>query len=901
MKLYKAILFLVISSFAFSSSDYTIRSKYTNIHYDDVNQDVAVYISENIDTIVEELLAKFNASNLPIIDVSIYSDKLIFNAAADTLNEPAILYFHVPFTPNELIDNDNYILDTLRHELAHSLSARITSEAAAEYSKFMQHPLFTPNAVVPSGFQEGMAQVIESQSEKETGRAFGYNSYYNSLWLSEWRNGFISFSDFAALHEVEGHVRAYLYGAYFFSYVTNRFGDAAIADWLQARSNDINAFANPILGLSYSWQQAFDEPLQDTWHAFREYESAKLSERYGYNEEPAAKILNESVGSYRNEANVSIFNEGDSQYYIAPLISFGKTRFGFYENGTKKETFRLPWALQVELISKSALYFLQYGECKGKESLNVVYFDIETETQQPLTQCGQVLTFDANSDTIVTLEKDGSGSVIKTLNLQGEEMATHWQGGFAQQVSALRLSPNGETLLLSLKPSLEGVWNLYELDLASNAITQLTDDTFIQRSPSYVSQTEVVYSREYNGIEQIFHLDMTTGTETQVTNHNYGVLKPIFSNDEIITLSLKGFDLQLQSEPFRMLEASQQFGPAKAITLDATDTNEAEVKPVLSQPYRFVESFKLQGILPLPNYSTDDGLEMLLVLLAVDAKREHLFQYQAKIAIGNGATSHLLSYNFKSEFGVKLQSAKQDDALTNGYNVYSKKGHLIGLVNVTPVLNATTLQTYKDGDIIEQQWLGAGLAVSKLEGCKAFTAACSGWQAAAFAENKNGFKELGQENNARLVSAVFVSLGNSMAVKVGLDSRYAFDGNQFNLGVEDNPQLLTPLISTNFEQRGYDAPLQGEWLSQIDARITKQWAPSRALGTIGVSLDTVNLTPYLATGFDDSGNSQMTAGVELGAQSTLGWNIPFAFSAGYANGLSKGGSDEWYLSLGANF
>jgi hypothetical protein len=900
MKHLVTLLLIVMTGCVFAADNYTSRTQYTNIHYDLTNRDLASYLAGHIDSIVEELLLELGSPMVPLIDINLYSDRLDFNAGAYTTNESTIVYFQVPFVLNELIDNDNYVLDTLRHELAHSISARITSEFATELSKLIQLPFWTPNAVVPSGFQEGLAQVMESNLTTNAGRGFGYNSYYNSLWLSEWRNGFMSFADFSAVHDSDSHVRAYLYGANFFSYLTERFGDEAISQWLSKRSNDIHTFSNPLFGLNYSWQEAFNESLDDSWRAFTGAESHRLDELYGRELSSTASLLNAYVGSYRNEGLVSFYTSGSADYYVAPTISLGKHRFGFYKNGEKIATVHLPKARQVALVSDTALYYLQQGECQDRQASDLVYFDLDKEKHHKLTHCGQVLTFDVNhrAQTIVALVKDGSGSSVKTFNLQGQELASHWQGDFKQQISALKLSPDGSSVLLALKPALDSVWNLYQLQLASNVLTPLTDDSYIQRSPTYVNQAEIVYTRAFQGIEQVFHLNIATGVESQVTRHNYGVIQPVVLGDSLYTLGYQDMDLQLRIEPFELIEPSQVFSPQLPILAASSPSAPADL---LSQPYRFIESFKVQGLLPILGSSTDDGLTMGLLLLAADAKRDHKLEYQATAALGNGAVSHRLSYTFKDEISLRLQNTVQDDTLVNGYNLSYHNFQSFGQLDVIPVVNVTARQSHLVGTKVEEQWLAGGLMLGTIEGCDQFTITCSGWQVRAIGENKNGFKSAGLQNNISFAGDTYWSLGHSMAANLGLNSRYAFEDNQFSLGRVDDASLLSPLIGTGFNQRGYQAPLQGRLLSQVDARITKQWAPSRTLGTVGIALDTVNVTPYLSTGFDDQGASQMTAGIELGVQSTLLWNFSIPLSAGYAQGLAEEGRGEFYLSWGINF
>ncbi len=77
-------------------------------------------------------------------------------------------------------------------------------------------------------------------------------------------------------------------------------------------------------------------------------------------------------------------------------------------------------------------------------------------------------------------------------------------------------TPDGTAVVLSAMQ--HGVRDLYRLDLATGALTNLTQDAFADYAPAvFPDGTAVVYVARISGFEKLFALDLRTGRKTQLT------------------------------------------------------------------------------------------------------------------------------------------------------------------------------------------------------------------------------------------------------------------------------------------------------------------------------------------------------------------------------------------------
>ena len=109
-------------------------------------------------------------------------------------------------------------------------------------------------------------------------------------------------------------------------------------------------------------------------------------------------------------------------------------------------------------------------------------------------------------------------------------------------------SPDGRTIAFAALRNAVG--DIYSVDLATEAVTNLTNDNFADAGPTYSPDGKyILYVARVSGNEKIFKLDLATKQKTQITFGTVDETSPQFIDDHTIVFSSTATDPNVPLEP----------------------------------------------------------------------------------------------------------------------------------------------------------------------------------------------------------------------------------------------------------------------------------------------------------------------------------------------------------------
>ena len=168
-----------------------------------------------------------------------YTDQA--NGMATPLPSNALHVFLAPPGEGELLQNSEWMRLVFTHEFIHIVHLDKASGSPLSWRNvFGRMPFLFPNAWQPSWLIEGLATYGESTPSQKIGRL--KNSSFEALMRVEAAKGFISLREVNADGRALPLSRAYLYGAYFYDFLAERYSARAVPALVASYSDNMIPF-----------------------------------------------------------------------------------------------------------------------------------------------------------------------------------------------------------------------------------------------------------------------------------------------------------------------------------------------------------------------------------------------------------------------------------------------------------------------------------------------------------------------------------------------------------------------------------------------------------------------------------------------------------------------------------
>lgn len=530
-----------------------------------------------------------------------------------------------PPDDGELLQNEDWLRLVITHEYVHIVHLdKVAGAPSVLRSIFGRVVWFFPNVLQPNWFSEGLAVWQESLPEQKVGR--WRNSAFDAQMRLEVISGVKSLREINASGRGFPLNRAYLYGAYFFDFLSERYGSAAPWEMIEDYSRHLIPFRVHNYPLSATGKQ-----MDVLWEDYRGW----LEKRFGAQLAAiagAGKASGEILQHGFTISDPATADDG-SQYFVR---GDGITRRQIIRRapgGSEQALRDVYWKARLAAGPDGALLAVINDVVDNYDFLGDLHLYTPADGWRQVTSGGRIrlAAFDSAGGGFVAVQAVDAGLRIVRIDRNGQLTATLASFAAGETVSGIDLAPDGRELVWT--QNRDRRWQLMALASDSATPRVLIDDAAIKHSPRFsIDGTQLTLVADYGQVANVWALSAERNALKRLTHTRSavtGLARP--RGRELLTVELAVAGDELRTVPLTGdgFESRRIEAPAAAPASREAAAAEVETGTALTdRPYD-----PLPGLLPrawFPSLMAADGaLGFGLQVYGQDAVGWHLYSLSA--------------------------------------------------------------------------------------------------------------------------------------------------------------------------------------------------------------------------------------------------------------------------------
>lgn len=484
----------------------------------------------------QELLPFFNQAPQQKTQLVIVDDFDLSNGWATPLPFNQIrLFLHVPNNVAGLEHMDDWWHGLIRHEYVHILHMDMGRAAvAAGRQWFGRLPFLFPHVFTPAMLSEGLAVYLETNPELDYGR-LASSSYAMQMRAEVHAHGADELNQVVAAQRDWPLGKAYLYGAYFWQYIAQEYGEHSISNYLQAYSGQLL----PYIMQNHTARQVFGKSFQQLWDEYRQW----LQDNYSSTDVMDSvsgkgllrKLNNQQVTASSATGLWQVRTNGEDR----PAIQLWSAE----QEKPQRQTYTKQ-VVDLDVNAHDELIMSRLIPHKTGQVYGDLFLWSKSQGWQRLTskqRFTQVRWLD--NDQILASRQQAGVSELWLLNKQGQQSLL-WRSEEAV-LGSFSVYPEQMALVASVKRAQQG-WNLERFNLTTLAWQPLTSTRATEHQPEFLADGSVLYSADYDGVFNIYRMLPDSQIIEQLTALTTGAFQPRFANNQLYYQHYTASGYQLQ-------------------------------------------------------------------------------------------------------------------------------------------------------------------------------------------------------------------------------------------------------------------------------------------------------------------------------------------------------------------
>jgi hypothetical protein len=877
----------------------TLQTEHFAVHFAEQHRAQARRVAgtaERLLPVVSGLLRWQPASRIELV---VLDSADFANGLASPLPFNYAMVFLSPPDDGELLQSREWLELVLTHELFHVVHLDMARNAPLGLQRvFGRVPFFFPNVFQPRWITEGLAVQAESDPARGYGRLG--QAHFEGMMRAEAGRGFRPLAEINADGRGFPLNRDYLYGAYFFAFLEERYGQPALAQFIESYSDNVIPFrihSNPLTATGKNMDQLWGE--YEAW----------LKRRFP----GQAGEVREGEVLARGWSLTSPALAADGTRWYVRADGYTRPKLVRQPPGGAAETLRsLEQDARLAASPGGRLLLAQPEICRNYN----YYYDLHRVAAdgaaERLTECGRYrLAAPLDDGRIVAVQLEGGAAQVVVLG--GEVLYRAAAGESVTGVAA----KGSRVVITTLR---DERWSLIEVREGKAEV--LLSDAALKHSPRLGDGDEIFFIADYGKVFNAWSL-RPGGRLARWTQAAHGVREisaPYRGELLLTTIEADGDALRLYRLPDRPLEerglpAVAASSPAVASAVEGTERSYS--------PWR---SLAPRSWLPLIELA-EGAVKLGVTTFGQDALGLHYyvvtpqFEFTQQEALGSLVYLYDGRHGLLAERTMTVRETVDDEiqayTIDEGVQWISTWRYLAlnrrfywGLGGA---LERESLQRASGATLVQQDervlGLVAGLDTRRIHWLS--EGPSQGLQVRLFAETSHGLHAAFSGDVYRVDSRLHLPLGKTVLSLRWNEAWGEPDAEPFQLGGSetDLPTLLPILNQRDFALRGYGSG-EPSLTGQRARIVTLEWrVPLADVDRHGM-VPPLGLNRLSANLFYDVGDAwarnaepdyHRGYGIELMSEIRFGYLFGANFRLGLAKGRDQGGETTGYLRVGRSF
>lgn len=816
------------------------------------------------------------------------------NGLASPLPFNYTMLFLSPPDEGELLQNQNWLDLVLSHELFHLVHLDMARGAPLGLrSVFGRLPFLFPNAFQPGWIVEGLAVHAESNFDKRYGRLG--QAAFEGMMRAEASRGFRSLSEVNAGGRGFPLNREYLYGGYFFLFLKERYGEKALASFVENYSDNVVPFrvhSNPVVGTGRTMDRLWDEYLD--WLTMR------------FNQAPSAREGDVLAAAWTLTAP-ALAADG-TRWYVSG-DGYTRPRLMRQRPGGEPQALReVEQDARIAAAPGGALVLAEPEICGNYN----YYYDLRSVAadgrHKRLTTCGRYRHAALLDDGRVIGASVGGGEA-QIVVINGEVL---YRASAGESITGLA----ARDALVVFTTSRHGRWSVMALHDGKAEV--LVADAAVKHSPRIGAAGEIFFVADYGNTYNVWSVRGSRLARWTQARHGIKEMSAPQGGEILLTtIEPEGDVLRLYRLPEEPLELRPAESGAAEVPADARSVDAPD------RPYTPWRSLLPRSWFPAVELA-EGAVKIGATTFGQDALGLHQYvltaQYEVtqRELLGNASYVYDGRHLFFVDRGMRVRETVEDDielySVDETAQWVSTWRHLRlnrrffwggGGALERETLYRRGVQAAEDQD---ERVLGLVAGVDSRRSQWLSEGPSQGMQLRLFAEKSYGFYT-GQVYRADW--RAHIPAGRTVLGVRWNEGWGETEAEPFQLGGNhSDPALVLPILNQrDFPLRGYGS---GEpTLNGHRARlVTVEWRVPLKDVDRHAMVPPIGLNRVAANLFLDVGDAWARGadadyhrgyGVELRSEVRLGYLLPLDLRLGLAKGRDEGGRSAAYLRLGRSF
>ncbi len=873
----------------------------------------------------------------------VVNDSVDFSNGASTVYpyNQFFVYMNEP-TAGALKDQIDFVETLFTHEYTHILQIdQVAGIPKIIRTLFGKSPsvifgvMGVPQVFAPHWVSEGIA--VHNESSSGYGR--GNSALFKAQMRQEVIKGLASFSD----ESYEGYYayrwpfgQVYLYGAYFYKFMQERYGDAVLSKYITSYSDNLIPWR-----MNNRARQATGKSAVALWSEYQQYlrdlfepeiqrikDNGVTPRQTMYSDQWQNRLLTPGP-------NESIFFYHQDQKHPGKILQL-------FPDGQTKHILSIDGLTSLQWHTTQGLLLSKPDVCENIHLYSDLYqFELKERTLRRLTDCARISRADwlPDGNSIVGVQTSSGQNALVSVNLQGK----------VQELSKLKLgesigqpdiSPIDEKLVAAVKREGQG-WNIETFDLQLGKWDKLTSNTDLPSTPVYSSDGSEIYFIAEHGDQIEVKRQKIDGREIENISNSLGYVKQlIVTKENRLWLS----EYTGQGEIITRLKAPNEVESTylaidSDVQQNTTITIQSDFNPdahIAIKPYSPWSSLRPRGWAPILAKQNDLS-EIGLVVNGADILGFHRwflapvqYQFEDLTRFGGG-----VSYDFNNRIALnatrelRVVYLADDDDIPEFHEIKTNVQTLLHrpiskLAWAADVFAGIAWERQKQFSYgsdaegtFQDVMAGVGFSYNTFQQYNHAITQGNGIGINAVVES---FVDLSGESMHKGSAAIIQSrgnwrVGNNQTIITNFDfGTSEDDGSEFSLGgsIESSNSFggLTRLGKRDFTLRGYLANEQLTGKNFVRASLAAHFPIKtyyNGLNTIPLGLGRVQGNVFTEAGdaWNDKDDQKIVAsiGAEIRIEVLIGYDtlaVPLSF--GFAHGLDESlGKDRGYIRVELTF